>query len=69
MENSLNYRQNEVLIFLNKKNNSISIKQYSKMFNISRSTSIRDIRVLLNLNMVRKIKFKGQRETFYIINK
>ncbi len=63
-EYKLNTRQEMALTEINE-GNGLTIKQYSIMFKISRSTALRDLNALVKYGLIRKIN-KGKQ--FYFIH-
>ena len=55
MEESMSKRQTEILDFLSK-NKRVTIREYKEKFNISKSSAIRDLKRLKELNLISEEK-------------
>lgn len=62
----LNDRQYKLLEILSQNNENITNKEYRKLFEVSRSTAARDLRRLVELNLIQKYEINGK-EVIYSI--
>lgn len=62
----LNDRQYKLLEILSQNNENITNKEYRELFEVSRSTAARDLRRLVELNLIQKYEISGK-EVIYSI--
>lgn len=62
----LNDRQYKLLEILSQNNEDITNKEYRELFEVSRSTAARDLRRLVELNLIQKYEISGK-EVIYSI--
>ncbi|MDR0912955.1 MAG: DUF4062 domain-containing protein [Methanobrevibacter sp.] len=63
----LNKRQISALKIMIESKNTMTVKKYGEHFGVSRSTATRDLKKLLDLDLISKDKIKGKKETIYVI--
>ena len=52
---------------MTRSNTGMTVKKYEQIFGVSRSTATRDLKELLDIDLISKEKIKGKRETLYVI--